>query len=326
MRFDMRFSERIGPTDTPRLPLSWRYAPNLSAPTAQSLYLPISHTTWVREGNVPAGWSLPQLWTHYREQHNSGLVMLGLSPDGVRELQREGAFYLVSGLEAVLPLHHNPLAKASLRELVKRGLRHGRVTELPLTPEYQQQLEHFWAHTPHAGPRLKHLFRTDPAAMDRLFVLQRLDTAPISAPDNAQPNAWLAAATLSRLGLTDWHLELMLRRSDAPIGVVEALFMAIHQTLAQEGHRYFSLGEVPFKGPVRDWRTWTLFRVGRSIKFAYNAEGLFQFKAKFQPVWRPVVLATDAPPSLALLTDLFFKTNCHRMVWHALKKQVRRAL
>lgn len=159
---------------------------------------------------------------------------------------------------------------------------------------------------------LHHLFRTHLEKGLRLFTLQSSQNQP------------LALITITCNSPAAWQTELMVRHPQAPVGVMEALIAGIFEQLQREQARYWSLGEVPFTVSPGNLtlKANMLQQVGKRMGFAYQSQGLFQFKNKFQPKWRPLYLYGYPRISWRMLLDLFVASNCHRLVWRGLKQQV----
>ncbi len=108
---------------------------------------------------------------------------------------------------------------------------------------------------------------------------------------------WLGAITLSTPAANYVHTELLLRHREAPVGVMEAIVTTKTHQLALEGVKHLSLGTVTplpavesetifaaHRHPNELWtRSQLVLQLGRALKFAYNAEGLWRFKDKFSP-------------------------------------------
>jgi len=123
----------------------------------------------------------------------------------------------------------------------------------------------------------------------------------------AQGDRWLAFANLL-LGApgSELSIDLMRHVPEAPNGVMDFLFVRLFQLGQERGYRWFALGMTPLAGlesrtgaPVWNHLGDLVFRHGERF---YNFQGLRQYKAKFDPVWRARYLAT--PGGLALPTVL----------------------
>lgn len=286
------------------LPLSWAYTPGLAVPVFRTVGLKLSGLRWVYAADLPPGTPFADAWATLRAQSPGGVLIRGVGPAAVRMLQAQGGHYAITGREPILPLHTPLMARRSVRELIRRGDRRGQAFEMPIGPEAEAQLQALFPHSSVAGrPRLRHLFRTELNDCQRLFVFRPTGGA-----------GWWVAISLTMCGPRNWHVELMLRHRDTPVGVMAATLNCIHTTLAAEGHTTLSLGEVPFHGYTAGWSSRVMARVGRSIRFAYNADTLYQFKNKFRPEWRPLCVVATEPVNLLMLTDMFFASRVHRVV------------
>ena len=89
----------------------------------------------------------------------------------------------------------------------------------------------------------------------------------------------------------------------------------------QEGCKYFSLGEVPFVTPAamkeidnkisikRSTQQSLVFTIGHLIRYAFNYKGLFDFKNKFNPEWKPIYICAAPKLQFSALVDLFCETG-----------------
>ena len=118
-----------------------------------------------------------------------------------------------------------------------------------------------------------------------------------------QGERWLGFANLL-LGApgSELSIDLMRHVPDAPNGLMDFLFTGLFELARQRGYRWFSLGMAPLGGlesrtsaPVWNHIAGLVFRHGERF---YNFQGLRQYKAKFDPVWRARYLA--APGGLLL--------------------------
>lgn len=192
-----------------------------------------------------------------------------------------------------------------MRELARRALRFGLI-------EYFPTLE-----TDRPFPDLQELRRR--SAYARLPALQGLYLTEASQ----WHKAWsfvvggqvVGLVTASRRGEQVYHTEILMRARDAPKGTMEALIIRAATDLKQEGAYELSLGECPFVvGDPPDIR---IHPYGHMMSHAYHVQGLYAFKAKFHPQWRPVFLVSRRRLFLPLV-DMFFATGCARLFFYTL--------
>jgi phosphatidylglycerol lysyltransferase len=129
--------------------------------------------------------------------------------------------------------------------------------------------------------------------------LRRCDVAVLrrSGAIVAYANLWQAA------GRRELSLDLMRYDPSAPKGVME--YLTIHLMLwgKTQGFEWFSLGMAPLSGLERRplaplWHKTgnVIFQLGGEF---YNFEGLFRYKSKFDPVWRPRYLIVPSGAQIA---------------------------
>ncbi|HEY3699721.1 MAG TPA: bifunctional lysylphosphatidylglycerol flippase/synthetase MprF [Spongiibacteraceae bacterium] len=114
----------------------------------------------------------------------------------------------------------------------------------------------------------------------------------------------VAFANLWQLETKDeLSIDLMRYDSDAPNGVMEYLTLSVMLWARAQGYRWFNLGMAPLSGleqhplaPMWHKIGNTVFRFGQEF---YNFKGLYQYKDKFDPEWRPRYLAAPAGLSTA---------------------------
>jgi len=290
----------------PWLPLSWSAArePQLQQPEIQSYALPFSAVRWLAFGRLPQHYT-PLCLTQWLSQRRQPYVLRGCHPRLLQALQAPARQSLLSGREALLDLHLPHFERRSLCELARRGHRQGEVHELTLAEVLANPLyEAFLAQVrrPYAAT-LRGLYRLQLQQSQRFWVLA-----------GSQIQALVA---LVPTGPGSWHTELLLRQPQAPVGVMEALLQAVFQQLQAEGERYWSLGEVPFfpTSPPLGLQACSLNRIGQRISFAYQAQGLYHFKHKFRPLWRPVYLYASPRLAWSTLAALCWQSRCQQLVW-----------
>ncbi len=93
-------------------------------------------------------------------------------------------------------------------------------------------------------------------------------------------------------------IDLMRYNPDIPGGVMEFLFVELMLWGQQQDYQWFSLGMAPLSGLERRPLAPLWHKIGTIIfdqgdEF-YNFEGLYNYKAKFNPVWEPRYLAAPS--------------------------------
>jgi phosphatidylglycerol lysyltransferase len=100
-------------------------------------------------------------------------------------------------------------------------------------------------------------------------------------------------------------IDLMRYDPAAPRNIMDLLFAELMLWGRDQGYRWFSLGMAPLSGLERRALAPLWHKIGTAIidqgEEFYNFEGLYQFKAKFDPDWRPRYLASPPGPSVPLI-------------------------
>jgi lysylphosphatidylglycerol synthetase-like protein (DUF2156 family) len=285
------------------LPLSWRRT-TADLPAFSAVPLPFSGAVWIPFADIPFHYPFSAFYKQVLATLDSDFVIRGCSPAIAAFLRERGCEAVAVGSEAILDLAERHVDTGSIRQLVRRGLRHGRCVELRREAFERERFVQFMQTTRHyAKPQLAYLFRNGFDDLTRCFVFE------------TPHGHWLAGLTLSQSNIFSFHTELILRRPDAPIGVMESLIAHVFETLRQEGFRRWSLGEVPFHSPAALSDDSSLIRrAGRLFQFAYDAAHLFEFKDKFSPLWQPVYLCARPSINWRMLCGLSLKTNYARLV------------
>jgi phosphatidylglycerol lysyltransferase len=103
-------------------------------------------------------------------------------------------------------------------------------------------------------------------------------------------------------GLEELAVDLMRYDPESPNGIMEYLFVELMMWGKDAGYKCFSLGMVPLAGLERHPLAPLWHKIGTAIfdlgEEFYNFEGLYAYKAKFDPEWKSRYLA--APAGLAV--------------------------
>lgn len=93
-------------------------------------------------------------------------------------------------------------------------------------------------------------------------------------------------------------IDLMRYDPQSPSGIMEFLFVELMLWGKAENYQWFSLGMAPLAGLERHPLAPLWHKIGTAIfdlgEEFYNFEGLYEYKAKFEPEWQPRYLAVPA--------------------------------
>lgn len=269
--------------------------------------IPISKSrNWVTEVRLPYRIKFED-YLDFTLKNSLGKSILfdGCNSNLTSYLQRFGFKSILVGKEAVFDFSINHFSKKSLKELIRRGLKHGSVKELEFSDLNKKHVEDFKEVSAIAKtPKLQHLFCSSFESFTRLFVFQN------------DKNEWLALITVSQKSEKFSQTELILRRSKNPIGIMEALIFSIYNILKSEGKEFWTLGAVPFVvNPAFSFTKESLINfIGKRLRFAYNYKGLFNFKNKFNPTWIDYYICYNNKISYLELINLMRKTRLLHLV------------
>jgi len=267
-------------------------------------------TKWLTFARLPYGYDHTKLLKEYPHTFNEGILLDGCNGGIAYELSNNGYEILNTGQEAILNLQYDHFKKKSLKELIRRGNRGKQFEEIPFSIEMRDRLQKFRYECAHGKePQLKYLFNDEFEPFNRLFVIK--DDMSLGEKD-----FWYGAFMLSNKEKNYAQTELILRRKHAPVGVMETLIYSIFNKLKEENYEYWSLGAVPFT--VYEDRIFTkegVFNfIGRRLRFAYNYQGLYFFKNKFNPVWIDYYFCVKPKLKLSILLKVLIKTNLHKLI------------
>ena len=260
---------------------------------------------WLPFARVPYGYNLTKFLREYLYTTNGGILIDGCNKGFAYQLSDNGYEILKIGQEAIFDLQYDHFKKKSLKELIRRGNRGKQSEEIPFSKDIKYRLRKFRYECAHGmEPQLKYLFSDELEPFNRLFVIKD------------ENDIWYGALMLSDKEKNHAQTELILRRKHSPVGVMEALIFYIFDKLKSEDYKYWSLGGVPFT-VYED----TLFTkegvinfIGRRLRFAYNYEGLYFFKNKFNPIWIDYYFCVKPRLTLYILLKVLIKTNLHKLI------------
>lgn len=264
---------------------------------------------WLTYSRLPYNHDLIKYITELLESTKGGILIDGCNVAFANHLSNYGFKMLSIGKEAILNIQKDHFIKKSLKELIKRGLRKKTFEEISYSTEMRNRLNKFKVECSHGRePQLKYLFNNEFEPFFRLFVLKDKN------------DKWYGAFMLSNKENNFAQTELILRRRNAPVGVMEALIFSIFNRLKNENYEFWSLGAVPFT--VYDDKLLTkegiINFIGRRLRFAYNYKGLYFFKNKFSPTWIDYYFCIKPKLTFYVLIKVLIKTNLHKLILNKL--------
>jgi len=266
--------------------------------------------TWIYDAKLPYNYDYDQVVEDLLNA-NKAILIDGCDESFAVRLKSLGFEIIEIGKEAVLEIGFDHFSKKSLKELVRRGSNKGNFREVMFTEENTERLKTFISECTHGNePQLKYLFNDTFMVHNRLFVLEK------------EGGSWLGAILISDKEHDYAKTDLILRRKYASVGIMESLIYSIFGELKEENYKYWSLGAVPFI--VYQSNLFTkegiINYTGRRLKFAYNYEGLFNFKNKFNPVWQDYYFCFKPKLNLWLLINILRRTNLLKLIVYKSKR------
>ncbi len=284
------------------IPLSWVIS-NIDYPKVEKLKLFFPASTWIALAELPHEHVYENFFEIIDKEKNSRhLILRGCSLSIAQKLEARGFEKVMIGKEAVIELDSNPFAKKSLHELVRRGMRHGHIEQYSYSAENSVRLSEFKTKYRHANkPQLKHLFWDEFKKDMDLFVFVDKN------------NKWLGGILVGQNSNKKLHTELILRNKTAPVGIMEALVYEIFNYYKERSFSELSLGEVPFiidtQNLFLNYKSISIKIIGSFMKFAYNYEGLYNFKNKFMPRWDNIYLCAKPKLRIVDLIGIMTRSN-----------------
>jgi phosphatidylglycerol lysyltransferase len=212
------------------------------------------------------------------------------------------------GEEARIPLAEftlDKLARKKLREVRSRLIRRGYHFRILCRDEVAaalpalQRISDAWLAAKNVAEK-----GFSNASFDRAY-LSQFPVAIIESDSEivAFANLWLGA------GKDELSIDLMRHLPAAANGTMDLLFCELMLWGRSEGYRWFNLGMAPLSNlraeSQRDIWPYLGTLIYRHGEHFYNFEGLRRYKEKFQPVWRPLYLASPGGLALpAILLDV----------------------
>ncbi len=215
-----------------------------------------------------------------------------VSEHEAQELSRLGLHPLKIGEEAIIDLGSWTLeghGRKSIRSSVRRVQRVGyRVVELstPLDDDVIEELRDVSDDWLTAGAHRERTFtlgRFDPGYLRRTSVLAVVDDG-----ETHSGRIVAFANILPSYQSEEGNFDMMRRRSEAPNGVMELLFVGLIEHFRDQGLHGMNLGLAPLSGLDGDAPSDRALRlIHEHGRRSFNFEGLRAFKDKWSPQWEP---------------------------------------
>ena len=127
-----------------------------------------------------------------------------------------------------------------------------------------------------------------------------------------------------------WTLDFMRRRADAPSGIMEFLIATAALDVRADGAALLSLSGAPLArvgGQDGDGVLQRLLDLlARRLEPVYGFGSLLAFKAKFQPLYRPLFLAYPDPVALPVIGNALARAYLPELTPRALTRLARAVL
>jgi glycosyltransferase 2 family protein len=293
------------------VPLSWSI---ISSDYSNSKTISSWNMKWLAFRYLPSDKLSFQVQKEF--ESNSETIIRGCNSNLTEYLTNYGYSSIQIGMEAILDTDKNHFEKKSLLELIRRGKRHGKIIELSFSILNQVRLKEFQKISSHCKePQLQNLFQSEFNKLNTLYVFE------------GHEKNWLGAILVSKNTPIKLHTELILRKSDSPTGIMEALVQHVFNEAKSNNYKQLSLGEVPFSSDDHGYynaKSFFVIKTGRLLNFVYNYKGLYSFKNKFQPKWEQLFICTSSKTRLKHLFFLIKNSNFHRLIVYKLLHSIKK--
>jgi len=286
------------------LPLSWTRSTSHSV-QKEAVAFKTSRMHWISLAHIPENKDFNDILAQLHAGYPQGLLLRGCSAAIAHELAKVGFEIIPIGQEAVIDLKKPVFKNRNLRQSARSGNRHNTIRRVELNQQNRKKLNRLKKESRHGGkPQLKNLFIDTFSPHTQCFVAEN-------------DMGWNAAITFSHVNRYKAQAELLLRKSCAAGGTMEALIEQALKYTREKGYHFFSLGEVPFE--IKHSRNQPLksriaCKIGKAAHFAYNSATLYKFKDKFSPNWQPLYLCGYPNISIRTLAEMAIRTNYFKLV------------
>lgn len=295
------------------LPLSWARS-NKTRVHNKAIRLKSTKLHWISLAEVPEQTHFEKIISRIQKSFPQGILIRGCTPEIANKLSKKKFEIIPIGQEAILDLNKNVFEKKSLRELINRGSKKVTIKKVKFNPKNKHKLEKLKKNSVHGKkPQLKNLFIDSFKNNTDCFVCE------------TKNGDWIAAITCSQVNTQKVQTELLIRKANAPNGVMEALIKFVFSYLKNIGYNLWSLGEVPFSADPKAHITWKSKLIkysGKKLTIVYKSQSLYNFKNKFNPTWQPVYLCGYPKISILSVLEMAWRCNYLKLFVHEVLRYV----
>jgi phosphatidylglycerol lysyltransferase len=119
--------------------------------------------------------------------------------------------------------------------------------------------------------------------------------------------------------LNESTIDLMRRCPDTAKGTMELLFVSLFEWAKKEGFDTFNLGPSPFAGVGEHSEDPAIEKalhfIYEHMDQFYNFKGLYAFKQKFHPTWRPIYLVYSGAAGLPAVAAAIIRADSGQTTW-----------
>lgn len=244
-------------------------------------------------------------------------------PDYLPHYQEAGFGSLCIGHEAIVNLDSFTLvggANKSLRGAVGRLQKAGYTTEVCMPKhrgeliEDMEEVSDEWLSSFKGGEKRFSL---------GWFDEDYLQDGPVITVRNPEGNMIAFANIIPEYNISESTIDLMRYTKDSPNGTMDTLFVSLFLWAKEQGFQTFNLGLSPLAGVGEKAEDHPIERavyfLYEHINHFYNFKGLFQYKAKFHPVWSPRYLIYAGPTALPRAAMAVVQANNPVPLWRFLR-------
>ena len=242
-------------------------------------------------GPEPAIEGIVRDFIRFCEDNGWGVAFYQTMPDFLGVYRRLGLKKLKIGDDAIVDLTQFTLDgksakvfRSKVNQLEKAGI-HTQYYEPPVSPGSMAQIR-----------KVSDEWLQLPGRRERQFTLGMFDdeylrSTPIFTAEDAGGRVLAFVNLISSYRKGEATIDLMRRRTDAPNGIMDYLFVKLFLRTKEQGYERFNLGMAPMAGFHNQEEATpeerAIHAFFQHLNFLFSFKGLLAYKAKFATVWEP---------------------------------------